>query len=147
MTGSPLLRLIIVWVGLILIALVGWHLAGRNHSPPHPSLPSSPPLSPDRIDFTFTSTQEPTEIQIEASGSKVATLHPNHGLATASLPLVLPAEGLDLVISATWPQTTEASTRALRVQATRNAQLLADTTLWGDSSIRDVVTLAAPSRP
>lgn len=149
MTGSPLLRLVFVLVGLLLLALPAWRLANRTQPSRAASIPASPPKNPasQPIALTFSAAPAPEEIQVEISGSNVVTLRPLQWPATVTLPLALPAEGIDLVISATWAQTTEAPVHALRIQATRDAQPLADTTFWGGASVADVMTLTAPAQP
>jgi len=149
MTGSPLLRLIFVLAGLLLLAIPAWRLATRTQPLQPDSIPASSPASPtaDPIALTFTAAPGPEEIQVQISGSNVATVRSVHWPATVTLPITLPAEGIDLVISATWAQTTEAPVHALRIQATRNARSLADATFWGTDSVMDVVTLNAPPQP
>lgn len=139
----------IVLIGLLVLAIPAWRLASRTQPSHADSIPvsHSPTSSADPITLTFTAAPGPEEIQVQILGSHVATVRSDHWPATVTLPIALPSEGIDLVVSATWPQTTEAPIHALRIQATLNDRPLADATLWGATAVTDVVTLNAPPRP
>jgi len=145
MTGSPLLRLLLVFAALALIAIPAWRLTGREA--PAPAVAGDKlPVVVHELALTFSSPILPSGISVRASNTVVATLTPETSPASATVSLPIPPEGLDLVVSATWPATA-GQTNALRIQASLDSESLADTTLWGDPDVEDVITVTAPSKP
>jgi len=145
MTGSPLLRILLVFAGLALIAIPAWRLTSRE-APALPVAVEKTPVARQELTLTFSSPILPSEISVHANNTPVVSLQPETSPASATVLLPLPPEGLDLVIRATWPAHA-GHTNALRIQATRGPEPLTDTTLWGDPDLADVVTLPAPPTP
>lgn len=145
MTGSPLLRILLVFAGLALIAIPAWRLTSRE-APAPPVAVEKTPGARQELTFTFSSPILPSEISVHANNTPVVSLQPETSPASATVLLPLPPEGLDLVIKATWPAHA-GHTNALRIQATRGPEPLTDTTLWGDPDLADVVTLPGPPTP
>jgi len=151
MTGSPLLRLALVFAGLVLLAIPAWRLTGRETAEEKAvTVVEKKPAAAQLIQLVFASPQTPSEIVVTAHGKTVATLNFPEGPWWVEVPLSLPPEGLDLIIQATWPEKTwpdATNNNALRVQARAGLETIADTTLWGDSPIEDVVTLTGSPTP
>lgn len=146
MTGSPLFRLLLLLAGLVVLAIPAWKLTGRTSPvPAAPAAPEPQVPSPQPVHLQFTSPRPPDSIFVEALGHQVASLAGPDGPWSVEIPLELPAEGLDLVVRATWSGTAPAN--ALRVQARTGAHDLMDTTLWGDPNLEDVVTLPGGESP
>lgn len=146
MTGSPLFRLLLLLAGLFVLAIPAWKLTGRTSPvPAEPAAPGPQVPSTQPVHLQFTSPLPPDSIIVEALGHQVASLAGPDGPWSVEIPLELPAEGLDLVVRATWSGTAPAN--ALRVQARTGAHDLMDTTLWGDPNLEDVVTLPGGETP
>lgn len=146
MTGSPFFRLLLLAVGLVLLALPAWRLTGR----PAPAPAQPEPVGGNRpvsqsVQIQFTSPLPPETIVVEALGRTVATLKGPDGPWSVKIPLVVPIEGIDLVVRATW--TGPAPSNALRMQARVGTSERLDTTLWGTPNIEDVVTLSGAGAP
>lgn len=146
MTGSPLFRLLLLLAGLFVLAIPAWKLTGRtNPVPQEPVAPGPQAQARQSIHLQFTSPLPPDSIIVEALGHQVATLAGPDGPWSVELPLELPAEGIDLVVRATWPGTAPAN--ALRIQARTDGHDRLDTTLWGEPNLEDVVTLPGGEIP
>jgi hypothetical protein len=150
MTGSPLLRLLLVLAGLALLAVPAWRLTARQAPatmPVHAAEKQQPAVA--EIELTFTSPIPPSLITVDADGLTIVKSRPESDVTSLRKPVRLPPGGVDLVIKATWPESANpaAKANALRVQATLDGTTLADTTLWGDPDVEDVVTLPRVPKP
>lgn len=139
MTGSPLLRLALVLGILAVLLIPAVRLTGREKEPQGDApTPVALDAGAKNVKLTFLSPITPASIKVEVDGKTVAELKAPSMETEVSLPF--PKQGVDLVISAEWPQ--GSTENALRVQASTGAESLADTTLWGDPEVNDVVTLS-----
>ena len=147
MTGSPLLRLLLVLAGLGLLAIPAWHLTGRE-TPAAIAPPAleNKPGSVAEVQLTFTSPIPPSRITVEAEGSKLVTCDPQTSVTTAKAPLQRAIDGNDLVVKASWPDASPKD-NALRVQVAVDGNPLSDTTLWGSPNVEDVITLPGAPAP
>jgi len=147
MTGSPLLRLLLVLAGLGLLAIPAWQLTGRETPAAiaPPALEKNPG-SVAEVQLTFTSPIPPSRITVEAEGSKLVTCDPLTSVTTANAPLRRSIDGNDLVVKASWPDSSPKD-NALRVQVAVDGKSLSDTTLWGSPGIEDVITLPGAPAP
>ena len=139
MTGSPLLRLALVLGILAALLVPAVRLTGREKDEQKAAqAPVAAEVETKNVKLVFLSPISPTSIKVAADGKTVAELKTPVMEAEVSLPF--PRQGVDLVISAEWPP--GGAENALRVQASTGAEPLADTTLWGDPGVNDVVTQA-----
>lgn len=139
MTGSPLLRLALVLGILAALLVPAVRLTGREKEDQRAvPRPAASDAETKNVKLAFLSPIPPESIKVEVDGKSVAELKAPVMEAEVSLPF--PKQGVDLVISADWPQ--GSTENALRVQASTGSEPLADTTLWGDPEVNDVVTLS-----
>jgi hypothetical protein len=140
MTGSPLLRLALVLGILAALLVPAVRLTGREKEPQRAApTPVASGAAAKNVKLTFLSPITPTSIKVEADGKTVAEL--KAPTMETEVSLLFPKQGVDLVISAEWPQ--GSTENALRVQASTGEESLADTTLWGGLEVNDVVTLSS----
>jgi hypothetical protein len=140
MTGSPLLRLALVLGILAALLVPAVRLTGREKEPQRAAPTAAVSNAATKnVKLIFRSPITPASIKVEADGKTVAEL--KAPVMEAEMPLPFPKQGVDLVISAQWPH--GSTENALRVQASAGAEPLADTTLWGDPEVNDVVTLSS----
>jgi len=146
MTGSPFFRLVLLLAGLVLLAIPAWRLTGRAAPAPQqpPARGTDTPVR-QSVQLRFTSPLPPETIVVQALGKTVTTLRGPDGPWSVEIPLELPAEGIDLVVNATWPG--QSPSNALRIQARVGDSDRLDTTLWGTPDIEDVVTVSGGGQP
>lgn len=144
MRGSPFIRLLVIAIFLVVAGIPVWSLTR-----PKSVVPATPPE-------TAVATPEamrPVEITLTSTGKAIVTVQyagktlwqsPEPAEAfTPAIPLPESKDATDLVIKSRWvePQ----ARNALRFQAARDGDSLADTTLWGNQEVEGVVTLAPPA--
>ncbi len=133
MTGSPLLRLALILIALVALAIPLASITGRTEAPPSQTDVTEPARPFTRtVTFAITSTSTPASLTITATDRTLATDPP------ATFTAELPATATDLIIRASWPDTTS---HALRVIATNDGLPLIDQTFWATDTLADVLTL------
>jgi len=104
------------------------------------------PTTEESLAISFTSPVVPTELSIESEGSQIAHVTPEAFGNPVILPIAIPAEGIELVVRASW-NAGDPKTNALRIRITDPSGAEIDTTLWGDASISDVIAIPGKERP
>jgi hypothetical protein len=145
MRGNPLLRF-----AMLALALcgMGFLIAGLTTRPPTEPLvsvesnPANEPgsVAPEEMVIRFESPTVPSSLSIESEGVEIAQINPSTFREPLHLLLLIRAEGLDLVVRASWNDPT-AKTNALRIQMDLPTGSEIDTTLWGNGSVADVITI------
>ncbi len=134
MTGTPLLRLGLVLLGLLVLAYPLARLTSKAATPPSTPPTATPPaLEPRSVTLTITATSRPTRLEVALPGEATATR--TNPTLTSEIPLTLPpsTQGWDLIIRATWPN---ADPHALRVTTDQ-----IDQTFWVHAELEEVLTL------
>jgi len=145
MTGNPLLRFAILALAL---CGMGFLIAGLTKRPPSEPLVSTEVIPKDdpsgaeaqELVIRFDSPAVPSALIIESEGAEIAQVNASTFGEPLHVPLHIPAEGLDLVVRASWNDESSKS-HALRIRINLPTDSEIDTTLWGNASIADVITI------
>ncbi len=133
MTGSPLLRLALILIALALLAIPLARITARPTAPVAPaSQPTTEPITTRLVSFAVTATTPPATLTLDATARTLAT-DPNAPFTTE-----LPTATTDIIVRATWPETTA---HALRVVASVDGLPLVDQTFWTTDTLADVLTI------
>jgi hypothetical protein len=104
------------------------------------SVPLANPSAPvATVQLTITSTTVPFRFQISHLGKPIWEAESSASSSSKSLAMPFPAEGVDLVVQASWREKKET---AIRVEAARGEGAPVSRTLWGTAKVDDVVTFA-----
>lgn len=138
MRGYPLIRLLFVGLALALTGIPVW----KSTCPPAPAAVPVPALETSRqalFDITLTSSA-PARISIVAAGKNVAAS--DTMASTWKLSMRMDAKKPDDLI-VRGEASPDAKSLAVRIQVSSDGKKLTDTTLWGTSSLEDVVEIPA----
>ncbi|MFY8215807.1 MAG: hypothetical protein ACOVMP_04315 [Chthoniobacterales bacterium] len=127
---------------------MGFLIAGLTTRPPSEPFvsmegnPTDEPsgVAPEEMVVRFDSPTVPSSLSIESEGVEIARINSSTFGEPLHLPLLIPAEGLDLVVQASWNDPNSKS-HALRIQIDLPTGSEIDTTLWGNTSVADVITI------
>ncbi|MBA3960575.1 MAG: hypothetical protein H0X40_01555 [Chthoniobacterales bacterium] len=137
MRGSPLFRTAVILLALLLLILPLRSLtSARSKAALAPLLPVAPVAA---VQLTLTSTSVPFRFQVSHLGKTIWGGESSASSRSKSLTIPFPAEGIDLVVQASWP---EKKDTAIRVDLTRGENPPTTRTLWGTEQVNDVVTFA-----
>lgn len=142
MRGNPILRVLVFALALAAMGVA----VLRMTAAPVVSAPTTRPETNDAPEpmttlvFRFESPHAPDSIQLDALGKEVARIAADEVNTPVEVRLVIPADGADVVVHASWPESADAS-NALRVRIDRDYHQIVDTTLWGESKIADVISI------
>lgn len=133
-----MIRVLLVAAFLALAGVPVWVLTGRETTVLATASPRTGAKS-EAVDVELSATR-PALVTVSVAGKEIAAgpLGDAGIRATINIP-----EGsrADLVVTAKWEET--ASQNALRVVARHDGETLADSTLWGEGEVKDVVTVSA----
>jgi hypothetical protein len=137
MRGSPLVRAILVLIGLLALLMPLRTLTSRRSQTVAP-LEQTGQAAPakKRFRLELTSTTVPFKFQITSGGETIWSGESNSTTATTEAELNFPPEGIDLVVDASW---TENKETALRLVLIRDSARMAKT-MWGTTSVTEVLT-------
>lgn len=137
MRGSPLLLTGFIALGLLLAGIPMWSLT-RPHAHEASLSSQTTPIA-----------TRPLELKVTSTGNAMIELRQAGHLMWQS---ASPAETFEQTLSATASTAEFVATvrwldasrqNAARLQFSRDGELLADTTLWGEEQVEDVITLPA----
>jgi hypothetical protein len=134
MRGSPILRFLAIGAFLALAGIPIWSLTHREE--PEASHSETPDAGTHEVEISVTSARE---AMVTLSYAGTVVLQSRAPSTTLTGQLALPAEGADLVVHASWQDTS--APNAVRVTAKCDGAALGDATFWGESSAEDVLTV------
>ncbi len=135
MRGSPLFRLILVCLGLLLAGLPVWNLT-RIKAESLPRSQSAPePESGRQVDVEMTASA-PGLLTLSSLGRPLLESGANATSMNGQI-FISKKSPEDLVASAKWPAAD--ASHALRIVIKDNGKILKDVTLWGKESVEDVL--------
>ena len=140
MRGSPIIR-----TGLVLFALLLLILPLRSLTSMRavaPLIAKQKVIAPEIVRLTVTSTSVPFRFQISHLGQLIWEGESSTNSSSKSLTMPFPAEGIDLLVQASWSEKKET---AIRIEAARGESAPISRTLWGTEQVDDVVTFAPSS--
>jgi len=134
MRGSPILRFLAIGAFLALAGIPIWSLTHREKPPA--ALSAAPQSGNHEVEISVTSSRE-AMVTLSYAGQTV--LQSPGPTATLSGRVTLPVDGADLIVHASWQDTS--APNAVRVTARCDGAPLGDATFWGESSVEDVLTI------
>jgi hypothetical protein len=140
MRGSPLIRVLLVVIGLLLVLLPLRSLT--SHRPEKPST-AAPPVGPmtSNVHLVLTSTTFPFTFEISHLGKTIWKGDALEGSVARDVQMSFPPEGVDLLIDAKWQDQKQT---AVRLDVTPEGSDTITKTLWGNTQVSDVLTFAKP---
>ncbi len=147
MRGNPILRVLVFALALAAmgVAVLRMTAAPVASAPTAPTVTNDAPEPMTTLVFRFASPRAPDSIKLDALGKEVARIAGDEVNTPMEVRLGIPANGADVVVRASWPESTDA-TNALRVRIERDYHQIVDTTLWGESEIADVISIPGAER-
>jgi hypothetical protein len=140
MRGSPLLRVLLVVIALLVIL---WPLRSlTTHRPESPSTSSSAAAAPEsNVHLVLTSTSFPFTFEVSHLGKTIWKGEAIESSVGRDAKISFPAEGIDLSVDAKWQSDKQAAVR-LDV-ALDNGETMTKT-LWGTGGVSGVLTFEKP---
>jgi hypothetical protein len=140
MRGSPLLRVLLVVIGLLLVSLPLRSLT--SHSPEKPSSTGQPETEiQSNVHVVLTSTTFPFTFEISHLGKTIWKGDALEGSVARDVQMSFPPEGIDLLVDAKWQDQKQT---AVRLDVTPEGSDTITKTLWGTAQVSDVLTFAKP---
>ena len=137
MRGSPILRAVLVFVALLLLAPLLWRLTRadpRNVQQPATQRPAKNVKAEVRLTFSTPAMR----VVIQHLGREVWQQLMPAAQETFTCEIPWPKEGVELHVLVEWPEGTRAA--AMRVRVTAPDGTEHDRSVWGDASADDVLT-------
>jgi hypothetical protein len=140
MSGSPLLRVVLVVIALLAVL---WPLRSltthRAESPPTP--PQTAATSESNVHFVLTSTSFPFTFEVSHLGKTIWKGEAIESSIAHDVNMAFPPEGIDLLVEAKWQGGKQA---AVRLDVTVDDGDTMAKTLWGTEGVSGVLTFAKP---
>lgn len=135
MRGSPLLRAAIVIAALLLLLIPIRRLTVARSEAEPAAAPVVVAKKPVRL--AITATAAPFRFEVSHLGRVIWRGESAASRADAEVPLVVPAEGVDLALKAEWAA---GQTAAVRLAVSVDGDAPVERTVWGDGSVDEVLT-------
>jgi hypothetical protein len=142
MKGSPLLRVILVVIALLVVL---WPLRRlTTHRAESPSSPSqTATASESGVHLVLTSTTFPFTFEVSHLGQTIWKSEATESSVSRDIRMAFPREGVDLLVNAKWVGDKEA---AVKVDVTPDGGDTITKILWGTGGVSEVLTFAKPMR-
>jgi hypothetical protein len=138
MGGSPLFRVILVVMALLVLLAPLRMLTGRPHEPATPVTQAAPDAkAKKKFRMELTSTTVPFKYQITSAGENIWSGETNSTTVVTERELRFPPEGIDLVLYASW---NEEKPTAVRLMLKPEGSDTMAKTVWGTTSVSEVLT-------
>jgi hypothetical protein len=140
MRGSPLLRVLLVVIALLVIL---WPLRSlTTHRPESPSTSSSAAAAPEsNVHLVLTSTSFPFTFEVSHLGKTIWKGEAMESSVARDVKMAFPPEGIDLLVDAKWQG---AQQTAVKLDVTPDSSDTMTKTLWGTGGVSGVLTFAKP---
>jgi hypothetical protein len=129
MRGSPLVRALVVLLGLLALLLPLRTLP--SHQVVQQPTGETKASAAKKLHLELTSTTAPFQYQVSFAGKAIWHGEANTNSAATDVDLDFPAEGIDLVLDATWSET---KSTAVRLQVTPPDGVPMVKMVWGDGT-------------
>jgi hypothetical protein len=129
MRSSPLVRALVVLLGLLALLLPLRTLT--SHQTIQQPIPTSQAPAAKKLHLELTSTTAPFRYEVSFSGKVIWRGEANATSVATDVDLDFPAEGIDLVLDASW---SEAKPAAVRLLVTPPEGMPIARTVWGDGT-------------
>jgi len=129
MRGSPLVRALVVLLGLLALLLPLRTLT--SHQRVQQPITDTQAPAAKKLHLELTSTTAPFQYEVSFLGKVIWHGEANANSAAIDVDLDFPPEGIDLVLDASWPETKPA---AVRLQVTLPDGMPIAKTVWGDGT-------------
>ena len=140
MRGSPLLRVLLVVIALLVIL---WPLRSlTTHRPESPSTSSPAVAAPEsNVHLVLTSTSFPFTFEVSHLGKTIWKGEAMESSVARDVKMAFPPEGIDLLVDAKWQG---AQQTAVKLDVTPDSSDTITKTLWGTGGVSGVLTFAKP---
>lgn len=136
MRGSPILRAVLVFIALLLLAPVMWTLTQADaRTVQQPA--TLPPLKNAKTEVRFTFSTPAKRVTIQHLGKEVWSKATPAAEENFTCEIPWPKEGVELHVLIEWPEGTRAA--AMRVRLTAPDGTEHDRSVWGDGAADDVL--------
>jgi hypothetical protein len=129
MRGSPLVRALVVLLGLLALLLPLRTLT--SHQTVQQPIANTQASAAKKLHLELTSTTAPFQYEVSLGGKVIWHGEANANSASTDVNLDFPAEGIDLVLDASWSET---KPTAVRLQVTPPDGVPIAKMVWGDST-------------
>ena len=138
MEGRPWLRILLVLIGFSLLGFPVW----STTRPGDVAIPTKEKVAaterPLHVEVSFA--EPPASFVLEYLGSILCKGAAPQRDFSCDWKVAVPKEGVDLFVSARWPEGSPKT--AVRVQVFRYENLLSDETFWTEGSLAETVTVS-----
>jgi hypothetical protein len=140
MRGSPLLRVLLVVIALLVVL---WPLRRlTTHRAETPSQPAQTTATSEaNVHLVLTSTSYPFTFEVSHLGKTIWKGEAAESTAANDVKMTFPPEGIDLLVNANWQGDKEA---AVKLEVAVNGADEITRTLWGTGKVSGVLTFAKP---
>lgn len=142
MDGSPLARLVVVVVFLVLLGLPVIVLTREKPSPEVP-VNAPAPVAESQVVSVVATLSHPGKVEIRLADQVVAVAETP--VSTLEKAITLPTARAELSVKFEWPDAGTAN--AGRIVVSHDGDIWADQTFWGEAEAQDVVTLEGAHQP
>jgi len=137
MRGSPLLRAVLAVLALLALLAPLRSLTNRRTAAAPAQQAMAGAVTKKKLRLELTSTTAPFKYQITSGGEPIWKGESDSTSVATDLELEFPPEGIDLVLDASW---TEKKPTAVRLTLTPQASATMAKTVWGTTSVSEVLT-------
>ena len=137
MRGSPLLRAVLVVLALLALLAPLRSLTNRRSAATPAQQAMAGAVTKKKLRLELTSTTAPFKYQITSGGEPIWKGESDSTSVVTDLELEFPPEGVDLVLDASW---TEKKPTAVRLTLTPQGSATMAKTVWGTTSVSEVLT-------
>lgn len=134
MRGNPLIEALIALAALLLLALPIRELTARSRSKPAPAVQAAPDKS---VRLEMVGTAPSFEFKVSYLGREIWSGTGHEAPSHADLKLPVPKEGIDLEVSARFP---DSSLHALRLTFSTGDGIGIERSTWGTDALDEVLT-------
>ncbi|MBW0000208.1 MAG: hypothetical protein JO015_13990 [Verrucomicrobia bacterium] len=134
MRGAPLIEALVALGALLLLALPIRELTARSRSKPAPAVQAAPDRS---VRLEITGTASAFEFNVSYLGREIWSGTGHQAPSHADFKLPVPKEGIDLEVSARFP---DASLHALRLTFSTGDGIGIERSAWGTDTLDEVLT-------
>ena len=140
MRGSPLLRVLLVVIGLLAVL---WPLRRLTTHRAEASAAAAPTAAAaeSNVHLVLTSTSFPFTFEVSHLGKTIWKGEATESSVASDVKMAFPSEGVDLLVNAKWQGAKQA---AVRLDVTPDDGNTMTKTLWGDGSVNSVLTFTKP---
>ena len=139
MRGSPLLRVLLVVIALLVVI---WPLRSlTTHRAETSAAAPTAAAAESNVHLVLTSTSFPFTFEVSHLGKTIWKGEATESSVAKDVKMAFPSEGIDLLVDAKWQGAKQA---AVRLDVTPDDGNTMTKTLWGDGSVNSVLTFTKP---